>query len=309
MHRVRCLTAVLGVTALLMIGCGAGGSPPQNAAGRFDVAAAQREVKFAEPGGKADAAKPEPGKEAVALPRKIVYTGEVEVIVEDFDPAQKKLLQLIQEIDGAFIAQSDLSGSPGSPRRGRWKVRVPVGRLDKFVAAVEGLGELQRSSLDSKDVTEEFYDLEARIKNKKIEEERLIGHLKNSTGKLEEILAVEREISRVRGEIEQQQGRLQLLANLTSLTTLTINMYERKDYVRAADPGFGTSVGRTFSGSLEMLTKFGRGVVLVVVALVPWLPVLVLVIGMPYWLLRRWLRGMRATPLAEVQPAEAAPAG
>ena len=91
----------------------------------------------------------------------------------------------------------------------RWKIRVPVDQFESFVQKVVALGELERTLRTSQDVTEEYYDIEARIKNKKVEEERLLKHLEKSTGKLEEILAVEREISRVRGEVERLQGRLQ----------------------------------------------------------------------------------------------------
>ena len=77
----------------------------------------------------------------------------------------------------------------------------------------------------------------ARIKNKQVEEQRLQDLLKKATGKLSEILQVEKELSRVRGEIEQLQGRIRVLANLSSLTTITLTMREIKDYVppRAAD--------------------------------------------------------------------------
>jgi tellurite resistance protein len=60
---------------------------------------------------------------------------------------------------------------------------------------------------DAQDVTEEFYDVDARLRNKRVEEQRLVEHLKKSTARLQDILAVEREISRVRGEIEQMEGR------------------------------------------------------------------------------------------------------
>ena len=86
----------------------------------------------------------------------------------------------------------------------------------------------QKNTTDSQDVTEEYYDVEARIKNKRVEEERLLKHLEQSTGKLEDILKVEKEISRVRGEIERQQGRLQYLDKLSALTTVTITLHERK---------------------------------------------------------------------------------
>jgi hypothetical protein len=255
----------------------------------------------AEPPGVVDAEKkPEAGRaDAPAkVERKIIYTVEATLVVEDFPRAKETLLQLIKDHQG-YVAKSALSGTPGDPRSGTWTVRVPVERLDDFVNEVESLGELQRSSKDSQDVTEEYFDVEARLKNKKVEEERLLKHLEKSTGKLEDILAVEKEISRVRGEIERLQGRLQLLANLTSLTTVTVKLFERGGYVPEAAPTFGTSVGRTFATSLRLLADFGKGIVLVVVALAPWL-VVAAAVGVPAWLVAR--RSLRASRAAARRP-------
>lgn len=229
------------------------------------------------------------GADAAAKPvsRKIIYTANVELVVVEFEAAQKALGELVEKHKG-YVAKSEVRGAPGSRRTGTWTLRVPEADFTAFLAGLDRLGEPQRNTIDSKDVTEEFYDLEARIKNKKVEEERLITHLKESTGKLEDILAVERELSRVRGEIEQAQGRLQKLSNLTELTTVTVTVQELKDYVPPAAPSFGTSLGRTFEGSWTALVTLGKFIVLVAVALVPWLPVLGIIGGAIWLLVRRY---------------------
>lgn len=224
-------------------------------------------------------------KDADAMPRKIIYTATIRLVVEEFAKAEQDLLQLVKSEKG-YVINSEISGSPGTPRSGQWKVRIPVERFDSFRDDVIKLGKLERSSTDSQDVTDEYYDLEARIKNKKLEEARLLQHLEKSTGKLEDILAVEREISRVRGEIERQQGRLQLLAKLTAMTTLTIFLNERTGYVPPETESFGTTIGHTFHGSLEALLDFGKGLVLIVVAIAPWLLPLA-VVGVPIGLVLR----------------------
>ena len=85
-------------------------------------------------------------------------------------------------------------------------MRVPPGRFVELLVTAQRLGEVRRVISDSQDVSEEYYDVEARIRNKQQEETRLLAHLQDSTGKLDEILAVERELARVRGEVEQVQG-------------------------------------------------------------------------------------------------------
>jgi len=101
-------------------------------------------------------------------------------------------------------------------------------RDDGYVG-VAGLCELQSLSADSQDVTEQYYDLQSRIRNKQTEEARLVRHLEQSTGKLDEILAVEREVSRVREELERMEGKMRVLQDLTALATVTLHADEIKD--------------------------------------------------------------------------------
>jgi hypothetical protein len=226
-----------------------------------------------------------PAQNNSTLARKIIYTATVSLVVEKLNPAQKKLEDLVRRSKG-YIAETNIGGETGEPRTGTWKVRVPVDGYQSFLDAVSKIGEVQTVSSNSQDVSDEYYDIEARLRNKRVEEQRLIEHLKNSTAKLSDILMVEKEISRVRGEIEQMTGRLRVLANLSSLTTITVTIHEIKDYVPPAPPTFATEITRTFSASLGALVDFGKGALLVFIALAPWL-VLLALIGLPVW---RWTR-------------------
>jgi len=233
---------------------------------------------------------------ASAVPRKIIYTAEVDLVVENLSLAQQKLSQLVKANRG-YISDTSVGGESGSKRSGTWKVRVPVENYDAFMAGATRLGELQSTHATSQDVTAEYYDVAARIANKQIEEKRLQHHLEASTGKLSEILQVERELSRVRGEIEEMQGRIRVLANLSSLTTITLTLNEIKNYAPPVRASFTTLVKRQFSGSLQGLGETAKALVLVFVALIPWLLVAAL-FGLPARLLyRRFARPrLPATP-------------
>jgi hypothetical protein len=206
------------------------------------------------------------------LPRRIVYTGNVTLVVENFEQFPEKVAAIVQQFDG-FIASSQISGATGSPRNGTWKVRIPVDRYDDFVAAARKLGEVQNISTDSQDVTEEYYDVEARIRNKETEEKRLLKHLTDTTGKLEEILVVEKELSRVREELERMQGRLRVLKDLVTLTTVTLHVNEIKGYVPPQAPTYGTRVSRAWTGSLDALAETAQALSIAAVAVIPWLAV------------------------------------
>lgn len=203
------------------------------------------------------------------LPRKIKRDARVELVARNLAELERQMTSLVKS-EGGFVADSDVSGAPGSPRTGEWKLRVPSRRFDSFMAALVGLGELQRQKTDSEDVSEEFYDVRARLENKRVEEARLRRHLAVSTGKLTEILVVEKELSRVREEIEQMEGRIRVLTDLTDLATVTVVATETKPFSAPRETGFGSQAGRAFSDSVAALVDVGKGFVLVLITLTPW---------------------------------------
>jgi Domain of unknown function (DUF4349) len=304
----RHLGLVVGLLSMTAIGCDAESArsasrsfPPMAPAEKLampDAAAVNAKAIDA------SEAPPQEGtkaKESAAAGRKIIYTGYIDLVTEDLNALETKLRQLIAA-QGAYIADSDRTGSAGSNLRGSWKVRVPVDGYDPFVRGVVALGELVSLKANSQDVSEEYFDLDARQAAKKVEEERLLKHLTESTGKLDEILAVERELSRVRTEIERMQGRLRALANLTSLATVTISASEIKGYVPPQAPTFGTRIARTFSDSLDSVREFGEGVAIAFVAIVPWLPLIALGLAILYWIGRRLIARVSTVSLIDVPP-------
>jgi hypothetical protein len=222
-----------------------------------------------------------------AASRKIIYNADLRLIVKDLEQSVQELKQLLKDHD-AFIGSSETGSSSGAPREAIWRVRVPAERFDWFVDGVTRLGVAEKNRTDSQDVTEEYYDLVDRIKNKKMEQETLRGYLqdKKATSKLEDILTIEKELSRVRGELDAMEGRLRRLKDLAALATVTITMREIKDYVPPTSPTYGDTLRGTFADSINLLVRFGRTLLLVLVALLPWLVVLA-VIGVPLWMVAR----------------------
>jgi hypothetical protein len=220
------------------------------------------------------------------ISRKMIYDASIDLIVESLSKTEQAILKLITD-HGGFLAESEQSSETSERRHGTWRVRVPVDRFESFAGAVSRLGEVRRNHVGTQDVTEEFFDVEARIRNKQEEEKRLVKHLAASTGNLKDILDVERELSRVRGEVEQMQGRLRFLSNRADLSTVTINAMEWKDYKPPVAPTYSTQISRTFFRSLENLGTFFTSISLVLVALIPWIPVIALGLFLVRWLLVR----------------------
>lgn len=318
-----CLGAML-LCVLALNGCGgrespgesdagsdAGSSETSSSAGSAGNAAAGNSAGASSARGASNAADGGTGalvQAASVSPRKIIYTAEVALVVENLSRAQEKLARLVRSSQG-YISDTTISGESGEKRSGTWKARVPVERYEAFMAGATRLGELQSVRSQSQDVTAEYYDVAARITNKQVEEARLRRHLEQSTGKLSEILQVERELSRVRGEVEEAQGRIRVLANLSSLTTITITLNEIKNYVPPAPPTFGTQVARAFSSSIDALRDALKGLVVLLAALVPWLVVLA-VFGLPArFIWRRFAKPARSAPPPGPQPPLGPPLG
>ena len=233
-----------------------------------------------------------PPANGAEIERKIVYTATLQMVVEDFATVPAKVVKLAQD-HGGFIANSNIRGSSGSPRNGTWTIRVPVAGYGDFLEAASGLGEVTQRTTDSREVTAQFYDVEANIRNKQKEEDRLLKHLESSTDKLEDILAVEQNLSRVRGESERLQGRIRVLKDLTSFTTVTLEIREVKDYVPPEAPTFGTRIRRTWEGTLESLLYGSQNFLLFCIAAGPWIVIWAIPIVLFYKLLRYVVRRKR----------------
>ena len=215
-----------------------------------------------------------PAKAAKAA-RKIIYDARIELVVDSLNATEQAILKLVKQHDG-FLAESDQSSLAQNQRHASWRVRIPATNFEAFVGEVVRLGEVRQNHVGSQDITEQYLDLEARIRNKREEEKRLLKHLADSTGKLEDILAVERELSRVRGEAEQMEGRLRFLADRSELSTVTIEANEWKDYKPPVAATFGTQVKRAFFTSVDRLIEFSKALAILVVVLAPWVPLMLL---------------------------------
>ena len=222
------------------------------------------------------------------LPRKIRYTANAKLIVEEFAAAEKGLKAAIKEAD-ADIAQAEVNISPDAIRTGIWKIRVPVKNFDSFREALFALGEVEQNRVDSEDMTAEYHDLEAYIENR-TKEEVAMNKLLEKAGErdMDIFIKIKRERDEIRRDINIKEGRRRLVANLTDLTTVNLTIRERQKHDKATTPvvtpppaTFGTRASETFSGSWQSFVGFLQALALVVLAVIPWLPLPLLFMGLP----------------------------
>lgn len=158
-------------------------------------------------------------------PTMVIRTGQAFIEVDKVDPAILKIRQLAAQV-GGYITNSSISGGRDQIRQATLELKIPVTKYDQAVGSLSTIGKLETVNSTAQDVGEEFVDVTARVKNAGRLEERLITLLSTRTGKLDEVLRVERELARVREEIERYEGRLRYLSARVAMSTLTITVHE-----------------------------------------------------------------------------------
>jgi hypothetical protein len=162
---------------------------------------------------------------ATAAPTMVIRVGQAFIEVDKVDPAVLKIRQLAAQV-GGYITNSSISGGRDQIRQATLELKVPAPKYDQAVGNLSEIGRVETVNSSAQDVGEEFVDVTARVNNSRRLEERLLGILTTRTGKLDEVLRVERELARVREEIERYEGRLRYLSARVAMSTLTITVHE-----------------------------------------------------------------------------------
>ncbi len=289
-----CATLLLGTLA---IGCGQSSEDP--------VAAHLATVETLQPYGKqsalsSDAAESSgsntdtpaeiPSREVAAdsIVRRIIYNTNLSLVVKDYQVFESLLPKMVQK-HGGYIAKSDTKRRYNDQQSGVWVARIPVGSYRDFIQGVTGFGFAEARREDAQDVTDQYVDVEARIRNNRKLEDRIITMLAERTGKLTDVLEIERELSRVREEIERMEGRLRVLGDRSSLATITIQCREEKEYAPPESPTFASRVWNSWSDSLVSVRRVGESLLIFVVAIVPWLVAFACPVAFAAWIVRRRL--------------------
>jgi hypothetical protein len=155
----------------------------------------------------------------------IIRTGQVSVQVDSLDAAIRLVTELAARV-GGFIANTSMQTGEGAQRTATLEIRLPADRYAGALDQLAKVGKIISATTNAQDVGEEFVDVTARVTNAKRLEERLLNLLATRTGKLEDVLGVERELARVREEIERYEGRIRYLKAQVAMSTLSITVFE-----------------------------------------------------------------------------------
>lgn len=238
---------------------------------------------------KAPAQGVSPALESVQADRKIIQTANLALVVQEMEKTVTAIRDMVVA-QGGFVSSSNV-WQQGNVFRGTMVVRVPATGLESFLAEVKKLAvRVEREQTGGQDVTEEYVDIEAQLKNLEATEKELrelLTTVREKTGKAEDIMAVYRELTNVRAQIERIKGRMQYIDRSVELATVNLELTERGPEP-IGEPGWQPmqTVRRALNALVEGAKVMFALLVYAVVVLVPLLGVPALVI----WLIVRGAR-------------------
>jgi hypothetical protein len=214
--------------------------------------------------------------------KKIVKTGNLALKVESVEKTMDNLRWVAGQFGGDIFSSSiyDTVGN-NSKKSGLVTIKVPAAHFDEAMQSIKSAASVVvRETTNGQDVTSQYVDLQARLKNKQAEEESIAAILTRDTTKITDVLQVTTELARVRGEIEQLQAQVKYLDNQSDMSTITISFTED------AQIGSTDSVWRPsqeIKDAFNALIKAGQRVVSFlisfVIVFVPILIVLLVIFG------------------------------
>jgi hypothetical protein len=210
-----------------------------------------------------------PAPSSDAAFRSVIRTARLAVEVDRYDAGARHLLD-IAEGAGGFIADSSYGEDEGRPR-GEFILRVPAGRFGAAIKDVEAMGTVRQRQISAQDVTEEYVDLQARQRNLERHEQQLLTFMDRAT-KVQDLLAVEQELSRVRGQIEQITGRLRYLAHNVEMASITVVLSEHLKKGHAGLWDFGGTLAQmqgAFLATVEQIFAATERVLVLASTLLP----------------------------------------
>jgi hypothetical protein len=221
----------------------------------------------------------------------LIRTGQASVQVDSLDRGISAVRALATRV-GGFVANSSIAAGAQQTHSAMLELKIPASRFDEAITALQPIGSLESVNVTAEDVGEEYVDVAARSASAKRLEQRLIEILGTRTGKLSDVLTVERELARVREEIERQEGRMRFLRTRAALSTLAITVHEH--YPVVAGTGSTGVIADAFRQAWRNGIAFLAALIAAMGTLLP-LGAIAAVVGWGIWRVRRARRVPTAT--------------
>ncbi|MBX3268139.1 MAG: DUF4349 domain-containing protein [Acidobacteria bacterium] len=235
----------------------------------------------------------------VPADRKIIRNAELDLESEAPDEAQTRITAIAEQMGGFVVESQQSSSDVRSSRRDivSMTIRVPSAKFGETLEAIRNAsGRVVVESVKGQDVTQEFIDIEARLKAQQALEAQFTEIMKRANT-VEDALEVQRQLAVVRGEIEKIEGRKRFLENQSSLSTIKLRI-RTPAVISAGGPGFFTRLTDSINTGLDSALDFVLGLITVLIAALPFL----LFICLPAYLISRyfWRKARRRMTAAKI---------
>ena len=196
----------------------------------------------------------------------IIRTGTATIEVDSLERAVAQLRALAISV-GGYVGNTSMQTGKDQLRSATVEIKVPSQRWGQLLVGLKPIGTLEAQDESAEDVGEEYVDVQARVANARRLEARLIDLLANRTGKLSDALSVERELARVREEIERYEGRLRYLKTRSAISTMTVTVHEPAP-VLGSKPG-DNPIAQAFRDAWRGFVGFIAGIIASLGVLIP----------------------------------------
>jgi hypothetical protein len=222
----------------------------------------------------------------------IARTVSLSMLVKDFEKSRASLDAVVARHHG-YAAGLTASTQQNSARSLQASLRIPAAELSAVATELKSLGRVENETQNGEEVTQQHADLVARLKNSRETEQRLQAILLQRTGKISDVLAVEQEIARVRGEIEQMEVEQKSLEHRVDFATVDLRLAEEyKAQLNSPSPSISTRLHNALVAGYRAAVETVVGIILFFAEVGPSLLVWLIVLFPIAWLFwRRWRRG------------------
>ena len=220
---------------------------------------------------------------STAEERMIIRNGDMSLVVEDVTRARDEITQLAVRL-GGWVVSSRISGEE-EELRGWISIRVPDETFDQAFADLRGLAvRVTSESTNTEDITEEYIDLQSRLKNAEATESQYLALLEKAED-VEDILRIYEELSWIRYEIEQIKGRIQYLERISAMSLISIELRPAVTAAPLVRPGW--SAREVLKSAVRGLVIFGQGLGTMAIGAAIFSPIWGTILGVLYWRRRR----------------------
>ena len=236
--------------------------------------------------------------EAVAGGPMIARTVSLSIVVKDFDAGRASLDSILSRHNG-YAAGLNVSTPQGAARTLQASLRIPGPQLASALGKLKALGRVEVETQNGEEVTQQHADLAARLKNSRETEQRLQDVLRTRTGKVKDVLEVEQEIARVRGEIEQMEAEQQTLEHRVTFSTIDLKLAEEyKAELTTPAPSIAIQLRNATVDGFRTAFQSFLALVLFLAESAPTLLLWLMILAFPAWLL--WRRYQRSLVVGSV---------